>query len=229
MGKGEHNALTMKAPASNPFFISIEGLEQLYERFEFQLLKDTGCLWRWLSDLDEITFEQMHFYGLADFFTEIAMSYAYYLALKEVGVSDSCQLLYFANNVVLRNVACWDRMAYALNAFLVLELEDKDIKFDKVVQVARQSPKTSTSIRKKIARLKKMFDKGRNIREWRNIYLHRHGEYFEKQADGMLQFEYFTLSRDDRKEALSRLEKLLEPSFQILKEAMIICSEIFFN
>jgi hypothetical protein len=228
----------MLIPPDKPFFIDHPDLRKCYEKIEFEVFRDTHWLDKDLvadsDSLDEVTnlWNRMHFYGLASFFKEIAMCYAYWQALIEVGIEPPAILLFHGKNVVIRIVSCWDRMCFSLNELFKLDIPEQEIKFDTIIPELRKANTVSRAQLKRVQRLKTKFDKDAQIRKWRHKYVHRHGEYFlreegKKEGKVVTVTESFPLRIEDKREMVKSLQRLLPQSFSLLKSAMQICSQLF--
>jgi translation initiation factor 1 (eIF-1/SUI1) len=230
--------MVIAVPSHKPFFIDHPDLKECYEKMEFEVLCDTHWLVKDLvpySDSpDEVknSWNRMHFHGLASFFTEIAMCYAYWLALVELGIEYPTVLLFHGNNVVIRIVSCWDRIGFSLNELFELGIPENRTYFDPVIQELCKANMVDHAQLERVRRLKTEFDKDAKVRKWRHKYVHRHGEYFlieeeKKEGKVVTVTESFPLSIEDKREMVKALQQLLPQSFSLLKSAVQICSQLF--
>ncbi len=229
MSENSKSSLTMMVPFDKPFFIDIHGLRDAYDRYENELLKGTGWLMEDIGRARDLKFAQMHYFGLSTFFTEISLGLAYWLALREVGYSKSSPLLFHGNNLVLRCVAIWNRMGYGLNELFDLGIPDDEMHFGTAIDHLCTKSRVERPVRNRAKKLKMLYDKGADLRTWRNKYIHQYGEYFEKERGkkGDIVSESFSWNPKDRIDMVERLAKILIPTHPQLKRVMRLCYELF--
>ena len=222
-------------PSQNPLFVEHPYLRKNYNRFELDALDDTDWLWQQLiidetSDDPLITvkleWRRMHYHGLAQFFTEIAICYAYWQTLVACGIEYSQTLLFHGNNVVLRIVSCWDRMGFCLNDRFDLGHPENDPYFGIIITELCSRLDIERRHVRRIRKLKEIFDKDAKLRDWRNKYLHRYGEYFSIENSGDIKISSFPNNKQ-RTQMVQELNTILEKSFTNIKHAMKLLSELF--
>lgn len=209
----------MIVPSQKPFFIDHPELQPRYETNECEVLGSTMWLW---SDISE-SWHALRFYGLAQFFTEIGMCYAYWLSLRDIDIHDPNLLLFHGNNVVLRVVSCWDRMGSFLNDLYDLGISQHDVSFGAVIQ---EMNRQSVALRKHRRQLQRLFDSDSEIRDWRHRYVHRHGEHYSVDRNASLVTEAISFQREDLQGMVDELDEIFASSFDRLKSAMHVCADI---
>jgi hypothetical protein len=228
--------IVIKIPSQNPLFISIPTLEAKFDQSLLIALNDTDWLWRELSidkneePNDHIRFQRewrrMQFYGLAEFFNEIGYYIAYLKAINSFSEIQANTVFFHGNNVILRMTACWDRIGRFLDNRFDLQLTE-DVYFGTVIDELLRIKKFKKTERKYFIELKKLFSQDKELRRWRNNYIHNYGEYFEKEIENNLVSESFPLDPKSRELMRIKLMSLVEDSYPRLKLTMKLTSEIF--
>lgn len=223
-------------PSQNPLFISIPTLEAKFDYLLVTTTTDTNWLWRELSiekeeePDDHIRFQRewrrMQFHGLALFFNEIAYYLAYLEAINSFSEIQENTVLFHGNNVILRMTACWDRIGRFLHNRFNLSISD-NVYFGTVIDEILMKKQYRKNEKKHLLEMKKQFSQDKKIRDWRNNYTHNYGEYFERENEGGLVFEYFPLDQKSREISRIKLISIIEDSYPRLKLTMKLTSEIF--
>lgn len=223
-------------PGQNPLFISIPTLTAKFEYLLLSTTSDTDWLWMELSiekeeEPDSIIraqreWRRMQFYGLAEFFNEIAYYLAYLDAINTFPEIQSNTVMFHGSNIILRMTACWDRVGRFLYDRFELNFTD-NIYFGTVVDEILKDKRYKKTEKKHLLEMKRQFSQDKKIRDWRNNYIHNYGEYFEREIEKNIVTEYFPLDPKSREFLRNKLIDLIHESFPRLKLIMKLTSKLF--